>query len=229
MKQTHLRLGVLGVVCLLTLAAVISPATIKPAAAVEALDDIHAPYVDKLICKVIEGEDQEALALLAGDIDIIGEQMDPAYVDQLLADPNIKMFQTDRMGYGLIILPCDTYPWNMTSFRRGLAYAFDKEEGIQDIWMGYASAQDSVIPSSQPSWSNEADLPDTYYESDIAKAIQLFNSTSGLGNSTTTDTYEGINQWWFEYSNDTSLEVEIWGAVESGIAMAYADLIAQNL
>jgi ABC-type transport system substrate-binding protein len=126
-------------------------AVTRPTAAVTpALGDYHIGYVDRIISEVIEGADQEALALLDGDIDAIGEQMDPAYVNQLLADPNVKMFQTDRLGYGIITIPTWIYPWNVTQFRRATAYAFDKEEGVQNLWSGYALPQDCVIPSSQP-------------------------------------------------------------------------------
>ncbi|MHA2059665.1 MAG: ABC transporter substrate-binding protein [Candidatus Ranarchaeia archaeon] len=229
MKNRHLRLFVLGVVFVLMFSGVAAPAIVRPVAAQGALDDLHGPYVDSIIGDVIVGEDQEALALLADDIDMIGEQMDPAYLNQLLADPDIKLFQTDRLGYGLTVLPTTTFPWNYTLFRRAFAYTFDKEEGIQDIWGGFAAAQDSVIPSSQPSWSDEANLPDTYYAQDIQKAIDLLLA-AGFVNDSTPDTFDGVtHQWWFEGPHGETLELDFWASVESGIAQAYGDLIADNL
>jgi ABC-type transport system substrate-binding protein len=223
---------VLGVITVLMFSSVGIAAVTRPTAAVTpALGDYHIGYVDRIISEVIEGADQEALALLDGDIDAIGEQMDPAYVNQLLADPNVKMFQTDRLGYGIITIPTWIYPWNVTQFRRATAYAFDKEEGVQNLWSGYALPQDCVIPSSQPQWTFEHNLTETYYAQDVAKAIEVLVA-AGFQNDSTPATYQGTaHDWWFAGLDGSPLEVEIWSALssESTIASGYADLIAEGL
>ncbi len=137
------------------------------------------PYLDKLIYNVITQDDQQVLALQDNEIDLIGEMVDPAFLDTLTEAANIEVANVLRNGYGYLTINCAKFPLNITSFRRAFAFALDKEAITDDVWDGLSVPQDSVVPRVNPG-SIEGQLPYNYYESNIALGNQLLDAAGFL-------------------------------------------------
>jgi len=129
------------------------------------------PYIDKFILKN-RASDVEVLSLLNNEVDLIGEQVDPQYLPSLQAADNINIESLHRNGYGFITMKCDKYPFNITSFRRALAFAIDKYYISDTIWAGLSQPQDSCVAAVNP-YSIEGSMPYTYYESNMPLALQM--------------------------------------------------------
>ncbi|MFW9993492.1 MAG: ABC transporter substrate-binding protein [Candidatus Odinarchaeota archaeon] len=137
-------------------------------------------FVDELFYRVIRGNEQQVLALRAGEIDLVGEFIDAALVPTLYGVPDIELNFTDRAGFGRISFNCID-PKNVTSrqeFRQAFAYALDKN-GIQiRAHGGYARSADSIVPPVQGPWSldNHPELfTENYYEPDPVKGNALLD------------------------------------------------------
>lgn len=152
------------ILCAVLLALFLSVNNIEANSFVEM--DRTGGYLDKIVYHVIESSDQQVLALQNSEIDLIGAQIDPAYIATLEAAENIAVANRWRNGYGYITINCDKYPYNLTSFRRALAFALDKDAICDDIWNGLATPLDSVVPYINP-FSIEGLLSYSYNESNV--------------------------------------------------------------
>lgn len=142
------------------------------------------PYVDKVLFKVITQEDQQVLALQDDEIDLIGDWVDPRFLDTIAENVNLNIFNTLKNGYGYLTINCNKYPLNLTAFRRALAFAFDKEAISDDIWEGYSQPLDSCIPAVNP-FTIEGQLPYNYYSADIEEGNNLLDRAGFNLNETT--------------------------------------------
>ncbi len=133
------------------------------------------PFVDKLVFRVITGDDQQVLALQNNEIDLIGEQIDPAYLPSLQAADNIEVTNVLRNGYGYVTINTAKYPLNVTAFRRALAFAVDKERISDQVWDGLSEPLDSCVPKVNP-FSCEGLLAYTYYEANVAAGNQMLDA-----------------------------------------------------
>jgi peptide/nickel transport system substrate-binding protein len=129
-------------------------------------DEKTGPYVDKIVYNVIEGDDQQVLALQNDEIDLIGDMVDPTHLPTLEDADNIEVANVRRNGYGYVTIKTDKYPFNITDFRRALAFALDKQAISDDAWDGLSDPQDSCVPVVNP-FSCEGLLPYTYYEANV--------------------------------------------------------------
>ncbi len=141
--------------------------------------DGAGPYVDTLLFKVIAQDDQQVLALLDNEIDLIGDSVDPVFLDTLSAATDIDTSTYLRNGYGYLTINTAKYPFNITSFRRAFAFALDKQAITTDVWNGLAVPQDSVVAQVNP-FSIEGQLSYNYYTADLAKANQLLDAAGFL-------------------------------------------------
>jgi ABC-type transport system substrate-binding protein len=113
-------------------------------------------------------------ALQEGEVDIIGYTIDPSLVPMLSESQNIEVATTLRNGYGFLIINCQKYPYNLTAFRRALAFAMDKNSICDDIWDGFAEPLDSLVPKINP-FSIEGQLPYSYYDADVQTGNNLLD------------------------------------------------------
>ena len=93
------RVGILIAVTLLGSTLILAP---LEASAVEVSPSLKTgPYIDKILFKVIPQENQQALALLDNEIDIIGDSINPIFF-QTLVEEEIDVATTLQNGYGYI-------------------------------------------------------------------------------------------------------------------------------
>ncbi|MFW9849168.1 MAG: ABC transporter substrate-binding protein [Candidatus Thorarchaeota archaeon] len=177
------------------------------------------PYVDKLVFNVITAQDQQVLALQNDEIDLIGDMVEPPFLDTLVEAEDIDVVNVIRNGYGYVTINCAKYPFNITAFRRALAFALDKEAISDDVWAGLSVPQDSVVPQVNP-FSIEGQLPYTYYESNVALGNQLLDDAGFLDVDE-----DGIR----EAPNGDDFDVLVECAQSSNIAIDVGVLVADAL
>ncbi len=162
------KLAILAVLTItLILPLSVSSATIKE-------DSTERPYIDRLQYKVITSDDLAINALINDEIDMISEPIDPGFQAQLESAENIKIESVLRNGYGYVTINCAKYPFNITAFRRAVAFAVDKEAISENVWDGLSQPQDSVVPALNP-WSVEEQLPYHYYKANVEQGNQLLD------------------------------------------------------
>ena len=130
------------------------------------------PYVDEVIFKVIENQDQRVLALLEGEIEMDTNFFDPVHLSTLDADPNIDVYTALRNGYGHITINCEKYPLNISGLRRAFAFAFNKTRVTEEILDGFGIEHDSLVPRPN-GWCVEDQFDYHYYaaQPDIGNQI----------------------------------------------------------
>jgi len=177
------------------------------------------PFVDKIVFDVITQEDQQVIALQDSEIDLIDQQLDPTYLETLQEADNIEIANILRNGYGYVTINCAKYPFNITAFRRALAFATDKEAISDDVWDGLSQPLDSMVPATNP-FSIEGQLPYTYYEANIALGNQMLDDAGFLD----------IDEDGFrEAPNGQDFDVLVECAQSSNIAIEVGVVIADAL
>lgn len=131
-------------------------------------------FVDKIVFEVITAEDAQILALLDGDIDLVGQYIHPEKIPQLQQAENIGILQSNRPGFGQFYIKTDKYPFNITEFRRAFAFALDKNRICEEVWNGYATPQDTILPLDSQ-FSIEGQLPFNYTLQNLTYANQLLD------------------------------------------------------
>ena len=129
------------------------------------------PWVDKIVYRVMPNESDRFLALIDGDVDIIGGRISPSFLDIQWAE-GIEVVEFLKLGYGIVEINCAKYPMNMTNFRRAVAFALDKNRIIEKGWLGLALLLDCHIPQQHPA-SIEDKLDYHYYDKQIEIGAKL--------------------------------------------------------
>jgi len=177
------------------------------------------PFVDSVLFKVTEGYDEQILALINDEIDLIGETIASDYLPALSSAENIEVANVPRNGYGYLCIKTDKYPLNITDFRRAFAFALDKERICDDVWDGLAVPQDSMLPQVNP-FSIEGQLPYNYYEDNVALGSQLLDAARFLD-----DDSDGFR----EAPNGSDFSVTIECASSSNVALEVGGIAAEAL
>ncbi|TFG33149.1 hypothetical protein EU528_01450 [Candidatus Thorarchaeota archaeon] len=151
---------------------------------------VTGPYIDEVIFKVLN-QDQRALALQSGDIELDASFFDPVHLQTFEADPDISIFQAENNGYHQLVINCAKYPLNISGFRRAFAYAFNKTKGATEILYGFSVELDSVLPKCNP-WCIEDQFTWNYYAAQPEVGNQIlddlnFTINTGTGFRETPD------------------------------------------
>ncbi|MFW9909588.1 MAG: ABC transporter substrate-binding protein [Candidatus Thorarchaeota archaeon] len=208
----------LFIFCTLVL-SVLSFNAAMPCAEAAVSQEGGSPFLNKVVYNVITQDDQQVLALQNDMIDLIGDMVDPAFLPSLAEAENIEVANVLRNGYGSLIINCEKYPLNITTFRRAFAFAFDKEAVSDDVWDGLSQPIDSCVPSINP-FSIEGQLPYTYYEGNIALG-NYFLDIAGF--------YDVDEDGFREAPDGSDFDVTIECAQSSNIAIQVGALAADAL
>lgn len=153
--------------------------SVPMAAAQEAVSLREGPYLNHVQYDVIESMDDQVLALQNGAIDLIGTPIDPAAYATLQQSDNIEIQSTPRNGFDIFYFNCAKYPYNITAFRRAIAFALDKNKIADELWEGFATPQDSPIPPASY-FSAEGILNFSYYEANVELGKMLLDAAGFL-------------------------------------------------
>ncbi len=172
--------------------------------------DPTGPYADRIIFHVITGQDVQVAALIQGDIDCLADNVEAAYIEELQANPNIEVTQTERLGFGFMAINCMRYPYAIPAFRRALALAADKHEVATIMWGGLGFALDSPVPASTGVWHNNATSP-SYKEPNVALAMAELTA-AGFYDANGDGYFDDPNGEPFTFRPMYSIEAPQWGA-----------------
>jgi ABC-type transport system substrate-binding protein len=172
--------------------------------------DPRGPYVDSVIFQVITGPDVQVAALIAGDIDCLADNVEASYIDELAANPDIEVTQTERLGFGFMAINCQRYPWTYREFRRALAFAADKYEVATIMWEGLGFALDIPVPASCGVWHNDATTP-SFKDPQVA-AAQAELADAGFVDLDSDGYVEAPNGDPITFRPMYSIEAPQWGA-----------------
>ncbi len=124
-----------------------------------------APQIDRLIYQQYANMDAAVQALIAGEVDVI-PNVPPTAVDVLAQHDNITIVETPSHSFDELIINSHengTQPaWlNDPVVRLAIAYAMDKEQIVNAVWLGHAEPGVGVISPSMGEWRNTAieDIP----------------------------------------------------------------------
>jgi ABC-type transport system substrate-binding protein len=177
------------------------------------------PFVDKIQFKTIVGDDKQVLALFNDEVDLIGDIVDPTFLNELISSEDIEVASRIRNGYSFFTINCAKYPFNITAFRRAAAFALDKYEISEDILGGFAQPQDSVVPVVSP-WTIEGQLPYSYYDANIEFGNQLLTEAG----------FHDVNEDGFREAPDGSnFSVLVESVASSPIAIEIGETMAEGL
>ncbi|MHA1451199.1 MAG: ABC transporter substrate-binding protein, partial [Candidatus Hodarchaeales archaeon] len=171
----------------------------------EAIYDWTVGYADEIYFRVIIGAEQQVLALQSGEIDLIGQFVEPDLVPPLLTDPNIMINQTNRRGYGHVTLNCQQAPFNWTAMRVAFATALDKDGIQQQALGGFSRPVDSPVPPSMGAWSldNHPSFVSNYYEPDTDRGNEILDAAGFV---------DIDSDGWREDPNGNPIDIPVNGA-----------------
>ncbi len=189
----------------------------------------NGPYVDKIVYNVIEGDDQQVLALQNNEIDLIGDMVDPAFLASLQASENIDIVNVLRNGYGYMSINTAKNPFNYTDFRRAIAFALDKQAISDDAWDGLSEPQDSCVAKVNP-FSCEGLLPYTYYEANVELGNQMLDDLgmvidpiSGYRLTPNGDAFDIL----VECSQSSNIAIEVGQKVADALTELHIDAVSE--
>jgi len=135
--------------------------------------DYRGPRCDEMYLVIIKEPAAQMLALKKGDIDVLdGFGVPPLQVADVSADPNIHVVPVEITEYYPLIFNVRKYPFNITDFRRAIAYCINREELIKTLLLGYGRVATSCIPRAHGIWRN----PNvTQYEYNPVKAAEILD------------------------------------------------------
>ncbi len=179
----------------------------------------NGAYVDKIVFRVIEEEAAAVLALQNDVIDMMGDMVDPQYLEVLEEAANIETARVQRNGFGFMTINTAKYPLNITALRRALAFATDKVAISDDIWEGLADPQDGPLPAVNP-WTIEGTLDYTYYEENTVVGNQLLDDAGFI---------DVDEDGWRDAPDGTAFDVNVECAISSAIAIQVGTKFAEAL
>ncbi len=110
------------------------------------------PHVPGLIFKTYGTTDAAVLALKKGTIDFFWWGLQPGYLPDLDADPNVRIFSSHKSALYYLGLNLRKAPFDDIHFRQALATLIDKEFIVKRILHNYAVQMDSIVPPSNTFW-----------------------------------------------------------------------------
>jgi peptide/nickel transport system substrate-binding protein len=125
--------------------------------------DLH---IDRLVYQQYANMDAAVQALIAGEIDVIGSDVPPTAVDVLEEHDNITVVETPSHSIDELIINSHedgTQPeWlSDPTVRLAIAYAIDKQQIVNAVWLGHAEPGVGLIPTAMGEWHNDEieDIP----------------------------------------------------------------------
>jgi len=131
-----------------------------------------APNIQQLRVKVIVDQNAVQAELKSGQLDIAPMMINlpPDTVENLAADPNLKVEKFPSANVQIITFNVSNAPINSLKMRQAIAYALDRESLIRDLLRGQGKIAHSILP--EESWAYS---PGIIYQHDAARAKQLLD------------------------------------------------------
>lgn len=151
----------------------------------EAFDDYWAgaPKVKRVEFRVITDEASRVAALEAGEVDVI-HAFSPSEYDRLSKNPDLTVYNPPSAGFIRFNLNTQAPPFDDVRVRHAIAYAIDRDEIAQGLFLGTAPVAHSLVPANAVGYTDKYDV----YGYDPDKAKELLQE-AGVPNLSFTFTY----------------------------------------
>ena len=127
------------------------------------------PYVDEIEFIGIPDVGARVNALLAGDVDFIGN-VNPASAKVILGTKGFSILETKSGNYTDLVMRMDSAPGNNPDFILGMKHLMNRELIKRNVFQGYAEvANDQPIPPLNRYYA--ADIPQRKFDPDRAKSL----------------------------------------------------------
>ncbi|MFH1083761.1 MAG: ABC transporter substrate-binding protein [Pseudomonadota bacterium] len=110
------------------------------------------PYIDGIILKVFGTSDAAILALKKGSLDMFWWGVQPGYMEDLRANPDIQLFENEKSALYYMGFNVRKAPFNDPNLRRAIATLVDEDFIIKRILQGYGVRMYSIIPPGNTFW-----------------------------------------------------------------------------
>ena len=110
------------------------------------------PYIDGIIFKIYGTSDAAVLAIKKGSIDMFWWGIQPGYIEDLKASPDIELFTNDRSALYYMGFNVRKPPFNDVNLRRAVATLIDEDFIISRILQGYGLRMYSIVPAGNKFW-----------------------------------------------------------------------------
>jgi ABC-type transport system substrate-binding protein len=125
-------------------------------------------YLDRLILKVIPDATARYLALQKGEVDII-DFPSPEDLEDMKADPDIKVIQQAGLNVGYLAFNVEKEPFGDKRVRQALNYAINKDEIIAGVYGSAGRTAKNPLPPTM--WSYNDDIVGYEYDPAMAKKL----------------------------------------------------------
>ena len=152
------------------------------------------PYIDGVLFLIYKNTDAAIQALQSGKVDYIAWTIDPSYIDDINADPDLTLVRNSDLGFFYVAFNMripdfgyagynevdtgtnPTYTGNYTDvgkpFRIAMAHLIDKQTIVQTYLQGFGTVGTSVVSPTNTFWYN----PNIkVYRYDPAKANEILD------------------------------------------------------
>ena len=127
------------------------------------------PYLDEIEFFGIPDVGARVNALLAGDVQLIGN-VNPSAAKQILGTKGFEIFETKSGNYTDLVMRLDAAPGNNPDFVLGMKLLMNRELIKRNIFQGYAEvANDQPIPPLNRFFAS--DIPQRKFDPDMAKSL----------------------------------------------------------
>ncbi|MCK4444112.1 MAG: hypothetical protein KAW09_06185, partial [Thermoplasmata archaeon] len=142
---------------------------------------LHKPYIEGMRFKLFKTTQTAIFALRSGDVDYVAWSVHPAFIPELLSDPNIGLSTSHPKGFTYLTYNMRNEPFGYPggdpgngdtgkNFRQAIAYVIDKKTIVSSLLQGYGIIGDSPVSPTLARWYNSS-LPQFYYDPLAADAL----------------------------------------------------------
>jgi peptide/nickel transport system substrate-binding protein len=116
--------------------------------------DHFGPKADRVVIKIYTNPESEALALEAGEIDLMDWDVPADMVDEFSTNPELQLLEFDDLGMYEIDINHRVWPTKDLWFRRAVAHSLNKTYIVRDVMEGYGTELASPVPPVLTGWTN---------------------------------------------------------------------------
>lgn len=110
------------------------------------------PYIDGIIFKIYGTSDAAILALKKGSIDMFWWGIQPGYIEDLKASPDMRMFTNEKSALYYMGFNVRKPPFKDANLRRAVATLIDENFILSRILQGYGIKMYSIVPPGNKFW-----------------------------------------------------------------------------
>ena len=145
--------------------------------------------VDEVVFRVFPDVNAQALALRAGDLDLIANAIPPAIARALSADPSITLVEIPALGWAHMQYNLERPPLDDLAVRQALAHAVDYEAIRRIALQGQAGSTLSSVISPVLSFWHDDTIEEYTYDPERARALL---EAAGYADADGDGFYDGI-------------------------------------